>query len=114
RSALDAGNIALARKLAAQARGIDPAVAGLKDFDEQLTNARLYASYKPGQVFSDRYVDLPGKTPAMVVIPTGSFQMGAADSDDGQIDAERPQHAVTIGKGFAMARTAVTVGEFRE
>ncbi|RAN81892.1 sulfatase-modifying factor protein [Bacillus sp. SRB_336] len=114
RSALDAGDIALARKLAAQARGIDPAVAGLKDFDEQLTNARLYASYKPGQVFSDRYVDLPGKTPAMVVIPTGSFQMGAADSDDGQIDAERPQHAVTIDKGFAMARSALTVGEFRE
>jgi len=50
----------------------------------------------------------------MVVIPTGSFQMGAADSDDGHIDAERPQHAVTIGKGSAMARTAVTVGEFRE
>ncbi|MFC5435394.1 SUMF1/EgtB/PvdO family nonheme iron enzyme [Rhodanobacter umsongensis] len=114
RSALDAGNIGLARKLAAQARTIDPAVSGLKDFDEQLTNARLYASYKPGQVFSDRYVDLPGKTPAMVVIPTGSFRMGAPDGDDGHIDAELPQHAVAIDKGFAMARTAVTVGEFRE
>lgn len=113
-SALDAGNIGLARKLAAQARAIDPALAGLQDFDEQLTNARLYASYKPGQVFSDRYVDLPGKTPAMVVIPTGSFQMGASDRDDDHIDAELPQHAVTIDKGFAMARTAVTVGEFRE
>ncbi len=114
RSALDAGNIGLARKLAVQARAIDPALAALKDFDEQLTNARLYASYKPGQVFSDRYVDLPGKTPAMVVIPTGSFQMGAPDSDDDHVDAELPQHAVTIDKGFAIARTAVTVGEFRE
>ncbi|HEV2681231.1 MAG TPA: SUMF1/EgtB/PvdO family nonheme iron enzyme, partial [Rhodanobacter sp.] len=114
RSALDAGNIELAKKLAAQARAIDPGLATLADFDEQLTNARLYASYKPGQLFTDRYVDLPGKTPAMVVIPTGSFQMGAPDSDDDHIDAELPQHAVTIGKGFAMSRTAVTVGEFRE
>jgi formylglycine-generating enzyme required for sulfatase activity len=114
-SALDAGNVALATKLAAQARGIDAGVAGLKDFDVQLTNARLYASYRPGQVFSDRYVDLPGKTPAMVVIPTGGFRMGAsADGDDPPIDAELPQHAVTIDKGFAMARSAVTVAEFRE
>ena len=114
RSALDAGNIELARKLAAQARTIDPALTGLTDFDEQLTNARLYASYKPGQVFSDRYADLPGKTPAMVVIPTGSFQMGASADEDEHIDAELPQHTVDISKGFAMARTAVTVGEFRE
>jgi formylglycine-generating enzyme required for sulfatase activity len=114
RSALDAGNIELARKLAAQARETDPGLATLADFDEQLTNARLYASYKPGQVFTDRYVDLPGKTPAMVVIPTGSFQMGVSADDDDHIDAEMPQHAVAIDKGFAMARTAVTVGEFRE
>jgi formylglycine-generating enzyme required for sulfatase activity len=114
RSALDAGNIELARKLAAQVRAIDPALAGLTDFDEQLTNARLYASYKPGQVFSDRYVDLPGKTPAMVVIPTGNFQMGASADEGDHIDAELPQHTVNISKGFAMARTAVTVGEYRE
>jgi formylglycine-generating enzyme required for sulfatase activity len=113
-SALDAGNIAMAQKLAAQAQAIRPGVAGLAAFQEQLTNAQLYASYKPGQVFSDRYVDLPGKTPAMVVIPTGSFQMGASDSDEDHIDAEMPQHAVTIGKGFAMARSAITVGQFRE
>jgi formylglycine-generating enzyme required for sulfatase activity len=113
-SALDAGNRPLAAKLAAQARSIDAALPTLADFDEQLTNARLYASYKPGQVFSDRFVDRPGKTPAMVVIPTGSFQMGAPDSDDDHSDTELPQHAVTIDKGFAMARSAVTVDEFRE
>jgi Uncharacterized conserved protein len=114
RSALDAGNIELARKLAAQARATDPALPALADFDEQLTNARLYASYKPGQVFTDRYVDLPGKTPVMVVIPTGSFQMGASADERDRIDAEMPQHLVTIDKGFAMERTTVTVGEFRE
>ena len=113
-SALDAGNVGLATKLAAQVRAIDPSLAALAAFDEQLTNARLYASYKPGQVFTDRYVDLPGKTPAMVVIPTGSFQMGAPANEEDHTDAETPQHTVIISKGFAMARTAVTVGEFRE
>jgi formylglycine-generating enzyme required for sulfatase activity len=113
-SALDAGNVGLATKLAAQVRAIAPNLAALAAFDEQLTNARLYASYKPGQVFADRYVDLPGKTPTMVVIPTGSFQMGAPADEEDHTDAEMPQHTVTISKGFAMARTAVTVGEFRE
>jgi formylglycine-generating enzyme required for sulfatase activity len=113
-SALDAGNIALASKLAEQVKAIDPDLPALTAFAEQLTNARLYASYKPGQVFTDRYVDLPGKTPEMVVIPTGSFQMGAADSDGDRVEAQLPQHAVTIDKGYAMARSAVTVGQFRE
>lgn len=112
-SALDAGNIELAARLAGQAAAIDPQLAALAPFQEQLTNARLYSSYKPGQVFSDRYVDLPGKAPAMVVIPTGSFQMGAQDDVEGS-EASRPPHNVTLDKGFAMARSSITVGQFRE
>ena len=114
RSALDGGNLALAEKLARQARDVDPHLPTLDQFDEQLINARLYASYRPGQVFNDHYIDLPGKTPAMVVIPTGSFQMGSPASEPGHNDAETPQHAVTIAMGFAMARSAITVAQFRE
>lgn len=114
RSALDAGNLDLAQRLAGQARALQPNLAGIEEFQQQLTNARLYANYKPGQVFSDRFVDLPGQTPAMVVIPTGRFQMGAPDAEDDHTDAETPRHQVTLGKGFAMARSAVTVGQFRE
>lgn len=114
RSALDGGNLALAEKLARQARDVDPHLPALDAFDEQLVNARLYASYRPGQVFTDHYVDLPGKTPAMVVIPTGSFQMGSPPSESGRSDAETPQHAVTLATGFAMARSAITVAQFRE
>jgi len=114
RSALDGGNLTLAQQLAEQARAIAPDLAGLKDFDERLTNARLYASYKPGQVFTDRFADIPGQAPSMVVVPTGSFQMGSPDSESGREDAETPQHEVTISKGFALSRTAVTVGQFRE
>jgi len=113
-SALDAGNVTLAEKLAEQARAIDSGLEGLAEFGEKLTNARLYASYRPGQVFTDRYVDLPGKTPSMLVIPTGHFLMGARDDGDDHADAELPQHEVTISQGFAMSRTEITVGEFRE
>jgi formylglycine-generating enzyme required for sulfatase activity len=112
--ALDAGNLELATKLAVQARAVDPDLPALAALDERLTNARLYASYKPGQVFTDRYVDLPGKTPAMVVIPTGHFMMGAAASNKDGTDAQQPRHEVTLAKGFAMARSEITVGEFRE
>ena len=114
RSALDAGNLALAEQLAGQGQAIGADADVLKDFSERLTNARLYASYKPGQVFNDRFVDLPGQAPAMVVIPTGNFAMGAADDENGRSDNETPQHAVALTKGFAMGRTDVTVGQFRE
>jgi len=114
RSALDSGNLTLAQQLAEQAKTISPELAGLSEFGERLTNARLYASYKPGQNFTDRFVDIPGQTPSMIVIPTGSFQMGAPDNEAGREDDETPQHEVTIGKGFALSRTSVTVAQFRE
>lgn len=113
-SALDAGNVDLAQKLSAEARAIDAGLAGLKAFEKRLVNARLYANYSPGQVFTDGYVDMPGKTPAMVVIPTGEFQMGMAHDAKDHIEAAMPQHLVTISKGFAMARSEITVGQFRE
>lgn len=114
RSALDAGNIVLAKQLAGQAQSISPQVAGLDEFEERLTNARLYASYKPGQVFTDRFVDMTGHSPTMLVVPTGSFMMGAPDGEVGRTDAEMPQHQVTLGKGFALSQSDVTVGQFRE
>ncbi|MFC5743508.1 formylglycine-generating enzyme family protein [Dyella tabacisoli] len=114
RSALDGGNLTLAQQLAGQAQAISPELAGLDEFQVRLTNARLYASYKPGQVFNDHYVDMPGQTPGMVVIPTGSFKMGAPDNEEGRSDTEIPQRDVTMDKGFALARSAITVGQFRE
>ncbi|HTV84355.1 MAG TPA: SUMF1/EgtB/PvdO family nonheme iron enzyme [Dyella sp.] len=114
RSALDAGNVALAKQLAGQAQAISPQVAGMDEFQERLTNARLYSSYKPGQVFTDRFVDMNGHSPAMVVIPTGTYMMGAPDGEPGSADAQMPQHQVTLDKGFALSRTDITVGQFRD
>lgn len=114
RSALDSGNIDLAKQLAGQAQSISPQLAGLDEFEVRLTNARLYASFKPGQVFTDRYVDMNGQSPTMVVVPTGKYMMGAPDDEPGRTDTQTPQHEVAISKGFALSQTDITVAQFRE
>jgi formylglycine-generating enzyme required for sulfatase activity len=114
RSALDAGNVDLAQQLATKAQQVSPDLAGIDDFNERVTNAKLYSSYKPGQVFVDRFVDSTGQAPAMVVIPTGKFLMGSPDGETGHDADEAPVHEVQVDKGFAMGRSAVTIGQFRD
>jgi formylglycine-generating enzyme required for sulfatase activity len=62
---------------------------------------------KPGETFRD----CP-RCPEMVVIPTGSFQMGSPASEVGRQDDEGPVHRVQIAQPFALGRREVTVGEF--
>lgn len=109
-SAFDAGNVGLAQKLAEQAGALG---ASTEAFLARLKNAREYSNYHPGQVFADHFLDIAGQAPAVVVIPKGSFLMGAPSRSRAQTSAEQPQHEVTIAAGFALARTEVTVGEFR-
>ena len=114
RSALDAGNTALAEQLAKSAQSISPDLAGLDEFAERLRNARLYANFKPGQVFSDRFLDTSGTAPAVVVVPAGQFVMGSPASEEGHRDDEEPTRQVRISTGFAVGRSEVTVAQFRE
>ncbi|MGE7137010.1 formylglycine-generating enzyme family protein [Luteibacter sp. NPDC031894] len=114
RTALDAGNLELAQQLATKAQQISPDLAGIDEFNERMTNARLYASYKPGQVFADRFLDAAGQAPAMVVVPTGKFVMGSPEGETGHDANEAPAHEVDVWKGFAMARSSVTIGQFRD
>ncbi len=107
-SAFDAGNFILAQSLAGQAGALG---ASTSAFLGKVQNAREYSSFHPGQVFADRFLDIIGSGPAMVVIPRGSFLMGAAQHGRG-FSAEQPQHEVTFAHGFAMARAEVTVAEF--
>ncbi|HEX5962016.1 MAG TPA: formylglycine-generating enzyme family protein [Rhodanobacteraceae bacterium] len=109
-SALDAGNPDLAQRLAEQAGALG---ANNEAFLARLQNSREYASYHPGQVFSDHFLDIVGQAPAMVVMPRGSFLMGSPQRSRAQTSAEQPQHEVAIAKGFALGRAEVTVGEFR-
>lgn len=50
--------------------------------------------------------------PEMVWLPTGSFAMGAPDSDPERDKDEGPVHEVKIGRKLAMGRFHVTVDEF--
>lgn len=109
-SALDAGDLELAKRLAGQAGSLGVSTDA---FMAKLKNAHEYSSYHPGQVFTDHFLDIVGQAPAMVVMPKGSFMMGAPSQGRAHASAEQPRHEVTIAKGFAMARSEVTVAEFR-
>lgn len=113
-TALDSGDLALARKLADQAQSTSPDLPGIDEFNDAYRNARLYGGYKPAQVLTDRFVDRVGSAPRMVVLPTGKFLMGSPDSEPGRLDSESPQHETRIEQGIAMARTEISVAQFRE
>jgi formylglycine-generating enzyme required for sulfatase activity len=112
-SALDAGNADLAQLLAQKALGLSPDLAGVDEFNQRLRNARLYASFSPGQVVTDKFLDRHGNAPALMVIPTGSFLMGSPAEEEGHRASEDPQRQVKIEAGFALGRDEVTVGDFR-
>lgn len=60
----------------------------------------------PGTAFRDC-----ADCPRMVVVPAGTFMMGAEDGDGESIANERPRHEVRV-PAFALGRTHVTRGEF--
>jgi formylglycine-generating enzyme required for sulfatase activity len=78
-----------------------------------LEDARLYGSFEPGQQFSDMLEGLGVSGPDMVVIPAGNFMMGSPENESDRMSNEGPQHRVTFSRGFALAQTEVSVGEFR-
>lgn len=51
--------------------------------------------------------------PNMVVIPSGTFDMGAGDDDPMAKPSEKPQRSVTISAAFALGQTEVTVGQWK-
>jgi formylglycine-generating enzyme required for sulfatase activity len=66
------------------------------------------APRKPGAAFRD----CP-ECPQMVVIPAGDFSMGASATDLERTPEEGPPRVVRIETPFAIARTEVTVAQFR-
>jgi formylglycine-generating enzyme required for sulfatase activity len=57
--------------------------------------------------------------PELVVVPAGAFQMGSTETETKaaglaaeRAATERPQHLVTIARGFAIGRKEISVGEF--
>ena len=62
---------------------------------------------EPGKVFRDC-----AECPELVVVPSGSYEMGSPSSEDGRDDDEGPVHRVRIGRAFAVGVKEVTRGEF--
>jgi formylglycine-generating enzyme required for sulfatase activity len=69
------------------------------------------ASAKPLPAPQSTFEDCAG-CPSMVVLPAGSFAMGALPTDNGNA-WEGPSHAVSIGKPFAIGVREVTAAEWR-
>jgi formylglycine-generating enzyme required for sulfatase activity len=60
---------------------------------------------------NDRFEDCP-ECPEMVVVPAGEFMMGSPESELERASNESPQHKVTIGKPFAVAKSEATFAEW--
>ncbi len=90
----------------------DPGDPDAAELRERIDLAVHYGLFRPGQVFTDA-LETGGRGPRMVVVPHGAFTMGAPEDEDGSTDQERPQRNIRFERGFAVAMTETTVGEFR-
>jgi formylglycine-generating enzyme required for sulfatase activity len=91
--------------------GGEEKVTGLR---QRIEAARRYGNAAPGVVMQDNMPGLATLAPAVVVIPAGSFLMGSTGDEPGHAVHEAPQHRVTFARGFALGRSEVTVGQFRQ
>jgi hypothetical protein len=75
--------------------------------------AEVELALKPKDTFRECAAE-QGKDycPEMVVIPAGSFLMGASLDEEGNQWQERPQHNVTIAKPFAVSKFEQTFAEW--
>jgi formylglycine-generating enzyme required for sulfatase activity len=76
------------------------------------TKTRTEIQFQAGMLFKDTFRN-GAQGPTMVVVPTGTFQMGSPDDEHNRHPNEGPRHQVTLEKPFSLGRTEVTVGEFR-
>ncbi|NEP36951.1 MULTISPECIES: formylglycine-generating enzyme family protein [unclassified Moorena] len=67
---------------------------------------------RPKQTFRGYREYIDGIPLEMVLIPDGTFTMGAPESEEGSRDNERPQHDVTISS-FLMGRYPITQDQWK-
>ncbi|MDQ3038251.1 MAG: SUMF1/EgtB/PvdO family nonheme iron enzyme, partial [Pseudomonadota bacterium] len=108
----DPDGLRIAReRLAEMLRIADPSNPASVELRQRIDLVSHYGLFRPGQVFTDE-VRHGGRGPQLVVIPHGTFRMGAPENEENATPAEQPQHEVRLERGFAMARNEITVGEF--
>jgi len=99
-------------RLAEVLRIAKPGDAAAAELRNRIDLAAHYGLMRPGQRFTDALRG-GGRGPRMIVVPHGGFRMGARDVEPDASDTERPSRYVRFDRGFAIAMTEVTVGEFR-
>ena len=90
--------------------GEPPAVIALlagKTWAEGEALVETLQEHPPGSTFRDC-----AQCPEMVVVPSGSYEMGAPAFEEGRGDDEGPMHRVTIAEPFAVGVYEVTREEF--
>lgn len=106
------GELAAAGNLLTELEAVSAQSEGIEDLRNRIERARIYGGLEPGQRIRD---SLKSGTPApeMVVIPVGSFRMGASSAEQDRRPSEGPVHQVTFARGFSLSRQEITVAEFR-
>jgi formylglycine-generating enzyme required for sulfatase activity len=112
--AMDAGEFRRAERLLIDLIALGEMDTVVRQLRRRIEEARVYGGLKPGQTIRDPFLDSETRAPELVVIAAGSFVMGSPASEQGREEWEGPEHRVTFRRGFAIGRTEVTVGEFRE
>ena len=108
----DQDGLRIAReRLAEMLRIADPSNPASVELRQRIDLVSHYGLFRPGQVFTDE-LSHGGRGPQLVVIPHGTFLMGAPEGEQDATPAEQPQHEVRLERGFAMTRNEITVGEF--
>jgi len=113
RAALSTRDVEAAAQLVERAKALAPAIPGLGELEARVADARIYGPYGPGERFVDAFVAREGRGPDLVVVPLGSFRMGSPARERGRRDNEGPQREVRVVRPFAIARTEISVAEFR-
>ena len=78
---------------------------------EAEARALLAEVSRPQWEVGKKFRDCPG-CPEMVVVPSGSYEMGSPSWEDGRDDDEGPVHRVTIAEPFAVGVHEVMRGEW--
>jgi formylglycine-generating enzyme required for sulfatase activity len=111
-AAAQSGDVARAEQLLAQLERVSVQAQGIDELRERIEQARVYGGFQPGQALTETLAS-GGSAPEMVVIPAGRFAMGSREDEPRRRKNEGPQHEITFTRGFALARTEITVAQFR-
>ncbi len=110
---IDRLDLAAAEKQIAQAQKFAPGYDAVARTAQLLESVRRYGHFLPGQVFTEP-LRIGTSGPELVVVPFGSFEIGSDRDSPGHEAHEAPKHRVKFERGFAITRTEVTMGMYRQ